>query len=97
MLAMQVSDEAARRGWQRERKARQRRERREREHHEALSDTPMTEEEFRQHLEAAVREGKVPAMRLWWEYYGRPDSSPSPFDEFDRQHTRPLDRVFPAG
>jgi hypothetical protein len=60
MLHMSISDEVARRGWQRERKARQRRERR-----EALADLPpMDEDEFMRCLEAAVREGKVPAMKL---------------------------------
>jgi hypothetical protein len=63
MLHMSISDEVAHRGWQRERKARQRRERR-----EALADLPpMDEDEFMRCLEAAVREGKVPAMKLWDE------------------------------
>jgi hypothetical protein len=86
MLHMAMSDEVARRAWQRERKARQRRERR-----EALADLPpMDEGEFMRCLEAAVREGKVPAMKLWDEISRRKAAERvvSPFDALDEFERR---------
>jgi hypothetical protein len=83
------SDEAVRRAWDRERKARQRRERR----GQLVDLPPMDEREFQQHLHAAVRAGSVQAMKLWGRNACRKSAGRvvSPFDEFERRRNGQLD------
>ena len=68
----------------RRQRARQKQEREERFQAEVANpDTPrLTEDEWRQCLEAAVRKGSVQAIKLWRDLYGG-SSAPDKFADLD--------------
>jgi hypothetical protein len=56
---------------------------------EAAATATMDENEFRAHVNAAVRRGSVTAMRLWWGIHQHKDSESdtiSELDELDREN-----------
>ena len=55
-----------------------------------MSRSAMTEQQFREHLEAAVRKGVVGAMQLWSSLYLREEKAPAVVDPFDAEREQKL-------